>query len=46
MAVVRQFEAMGTFCLNSAASIGTSRDKLAAHQVLALTAHFAIFLSS
>ena len=36
MAVVRQFEAMGTFCLNSSASIGTSRDKLAAHQVLAL----------
>ena len=36
MAVVRQFEAMGTFCLNSSASIGTSRDKLAAHQALAL----------
>lgn len=35
MAVVRQFEAMGTFCLNSAASIGASRDKLAAHQILA-----------
>jgi len=35
MAVVRQFEAMGTFCLNSSASIGTSRDKLAAHQALA-----------
>ena len=35
MAVVRQFEAMSTFCLNSSASIGTSRDKLAAHQALA-----------
>ena len=35
MAVVRQFEAMGTFCLNSSTSIGTSRDKLAAHQALA-----------
>jgi len=34
MAVVRQFEAMGTFCLNSAAAIGASRDKLAAHQIL------------
>ena len=36
MAVVRQFEAMGTFCLNSSTSIGTSRDKLAAHQALAI----------
>ncbi len=36
MAVVRQFEAIGTFCLNSSSSIGLSRDKLAAHQVLAL----------
>lgn len=36
MAIVRQFETMGTFCLNSANSIGTSRDKLAAHQILAL----------
>jgi len=35
MAVVRQFEAMGTYCLNSAAAIGASRDKLAAHQILA-----------
>lgn len=35
MAVVRQFEMMGTFCLNNALSIGTSRDKLLAHQVLA-----------
>ena len=36
MAVVRQFEAMGTYCLNSSTSIGTSRDKLAAHQALAI----------
>jgi ribosomal protein S6--L-glutamate ligase len=35
MAVVRQFEAMETFCLNSANAIGASRDKLAAHQILA-----------
>ncbi len=35
MAVVRQFEAMGTYCLNSANAIGASRDKLAAHQILA-----------
>ena len=36
MAVVRQFEAIGTFCLNSSSAIGLSRDKLAAHQLLAL----------
>lgn len=35
MAVVRQFEMMGVYCLNSAAAIGASRDKLLAHQVLA-----------
>lgn len=35
MAVVRQFQAMGTFCLNTAEAIGASRDKLAAHQILA-----------
>ncbi len=35
MAVVRQFQAMGTYCLNPADAIGISRDKLAAHQVLA-----------
>ncbi|MDX1738341.1 MAG: 30S ribosomal protein S6--L-glutamate ligase, partial [Alphaproteobacteria bacterium] len=35
MAVVRQFEAMGVYSLNSAASIGMARDKLYAHQVLA-----------
>lgn len=35
MAVVRQFEAMGVYCLNSAAAIGAARDKLFAHQILA-----------
>jgi ribosomal protein S6--L-glutamate ligase len=35
MAVVRQFESMGVFCLNSATAIGSSRDKLLAHQILA-----------
>jgi ribosomal protein S6--L-glutamate ligase len=35
MAVVRQFEMMGVYCLNSAAAIGASRDKLLAHQLLA-----------
>lgn len=35
MAVVRQFEMMGVYCLNSARSIGASRDKLLAHQLLA-----------
>jgi len=35
MAIVRQFEMMGTYCLNSAAAIGASRDKLLAHQMLA-----------
>ncbi|QHQ34935.1 30S ribosomal protein S6--L-glutamate ligase [Algicella marina] len=34
-AVVRQFETIGTYCVNSSHGIGTSRDKLAAHQVLA-----------
>ncbi len=34
MAVVRQFESMGVFCLNSAQAIGNSRDKLLAHQIL------------
>lgn len=34
MAVVRQFEAMGIFCLNNALPIGMSRDKLLAHQIL------------
>jgi ribosomal protein S6--L-glutamate ligase len=35
MAVVRQFDLMGSFCVNKAAAIGASRDKLFAHQVLA-----------
>ncbi|PHR59099.1 MAG: 30S ribosomal protein S6--L-glutamate ligase [Robiginitomaculum sp.] len=35
MAIVRQFEMMGVYCLNSAEAIGASRDKLLAHQVLA-----------
>ena len=35
LSVVRQFEAMGVYCLNSANAIGNSRDKLLAHQVLA-----------
>lgn len=35
MAVVRQFEAMGAYCVNPAAAIGASRDKLQAHQTLA-----------
>lgn len=35
MSVVRQFEMVGSYCLNRAASIGISRDKLLAHQTLA-----------
>jgi len=35
MAIVRQFEAMGVYSLNSAAAIGAARDKLYAHQLLA-----------
>jgi len=35
MAVVRQFEMMGVYCLNSSHAIGCSRDKLFAHQLLA-----------
>ncbi len=34
MAVVRQFESMGVYCLNPARAIGNSRDKLLAHQIL------------
>lgn len=34
-AVIRQFEAIGTYCVNGAAGITASRDKLHAHQVLA-----------
>jgi len=33
-AVVRQFETMGVYTLATAAGIGTSRDKLCAHQIL------------
>ena len=33
-AVVRQFEQMGVFCLNSSQSIGVSRDKLRSIQIL------------
>ncbi|TNE58675.1 MAG: 30S ribosomal protein S6--L-glutamate ligase [Alphaproteobacteria bacterium] len=36
MSVVRQFNLMGSYCLNSASAIGASRDKLYAHQLLAL----------
>ena len=34
-AVVRQFETLGTFCVNSSDGIRTSRDKLHAHQLMA-----------
>lgn len=34
-AVLRQFETLGTYCVNGAAGITASRDKLHAHQVLA-----------
>ena len=34
-AVIRQFETIGTFCVNGSAGITASRDKLQAHQVLA-----------
>ncbi|EAQ01445.1 possible ribosomal protein S6 modification protein [Pseudooceanicola batsensis HTCC2597] len=34
-AVIRQFETIGTFCVNGSAGITASRDKLHAHQVLA-----------
>ena len=34
-AVIRQFETIGTYCVNGAAGIQASRDKLHAHQVLA-----------
>ena len=36
-AVVRQFEMTGAFCLNSANAIGNSRDKLLAHQLMAMS---------
>ena len=34
-AVIRQFETIGTYCVNGSAGILSSRDKLHAHQVLA-----------
>lgn len=34
-AVVRQFETLGTFCLNGSDGITASRDKLMAHQIMA-----------
>lgn len=34
-AIVRQFETIGTFCLNGSFGITASRDKLHAHQILA-----------
>ncbi len=34
-AVIRQFETIGTWCVNGSAGIAASRDKLNAHQVLA-----------
>jgi len=35
LAVVRQFETAGTWCLNSSDGVARSRDKLYAHQILA-----------
>ncbi len=35
LAVVRQFEAMGVYCLNGSVGITRSRDKLRSHQMLA-----------
>jgi ribosomal protein S6--L-glutamate ligase len=35
MAVLRQFQSTGAWCLNDADAIGASRDKLLAHQLLA-----------
>ncbi len=34
-AVVRQFEAIGSYCVNASGAINASRDKLYAHQILA-----------
>ena len=34
-AVIRQFESIGTYCVNGSAGITASRDKLHAHQILA-----------
>lgn len=35
-AIVRQFETMGTYCINPSISITRSRDKLRAHQLLSM----------
>jgi ribosomal protein S6--L-glutamate ligase len=40
MAVLRQFEAMNTYCLNSSLGIIRSRDKLFAHQILGPRRHW------
>ncbi|MHA7827438.1 MAG: 30S ribosomal protein S6--L-glutamate ligase [Roseovarius sp.] len=34
-AIIRQFETIGTYCVNSSAGITSSRDKLYAHQLMA-----------
>lgn len=34
LAILRQFETLGTYCLNSSNAIANSRDKLLAHQLL------------
>lgn len=34
-AIIRQFETIGTYCVNGSAGISTSRDKLYAHQIMA-----------
>ncbi len=34
VAILRQFESLGTFCMNSSAAIAHSRDRLYAHQLL------------
>ncbi|THH38812.1 30S ribosomal protein S6--L-glutamate ligase [Aliishimia ponticola] len=34
-AVIRQFETIGTYCVNGSTGIASSRDKLQAHQILA-----------
>ena len=34
LAILRQFESLGTYCLNSSSGIAHSRDKLLAHQLL------------
>jgi len=34
-AMIRQFETIGTYCVNGSAGITASRDKLFAHQIMA-----------